>query len=155
MFTLLFISIIANVLPPVYAHSSDSSVSTSWFHRVSSASADGSWLWGWAWGADNIVSVVDRSPPVNFVSRPASFGRMIEDVVNGYGIPMNAFTATCSDDEERYRKLGMNDKPNLGCPRLCPSGGHMPEPEENWIAIVQRGNCSFVAKVNKVNIYIL
>ena len=75
------------------------SVMTSWFRRVTSTSADGSWLWQWAWGADNTVSVVDRSPPVSFVSRPASFGRILEDAVNGYGIPMNAFTVLCNDTE--------------------------------------------------------
>ncbi|EJC98919.1 uncharacterized protein FOMMEDRAFT_95273 [Fomitiporia mediterranea MF3/22] len=137
-----------NITPPVYAYSGNSPISTSWFRRVNTASADSSWLWGWAWGADNTVSVVDRSPPVSFVSRPASFGRMIEDAVNGYGIPMNAFTMSC-DEEENDKIPIWNLEPNLGCPKLCPSGNHMPEPEESWIAIVQRGNCSFVAKVRE------
>ena len=149
--TLLFAIMSSNVLSPVYArNNSNTSASTSWFHRIHPSSADGSWLWGWM-GADNVVSVVDRSPPVSFVSRPASFGRMIEDVVNGYGIPMNAFTVSCSEDRKISRRL--EEGPNLGCPRLCPSGGHMPEPSEAWIAIVQRGNCSFVSKVSTLFAY--
>ena len=60
----------------------------------------------------------------------------------GYGIPMNAFTVSCNDQDR-------NDSiKNLGCPNLCLiDGGHMPEPEDSWIAIIQRGNCSFVEKV--------
>ena len=167
IFVLLFITLnsIGTSIPGAYAHLEDkvrdgsadvqSHVLTNWFRHVSSTSSDGSWLWGWAWGADNTVSVVDRSPPVSFVSRPASFGRVIEDALNGYGIPMNSFTVQCHDDKNKTRNLfgyrhgdlfeGIG--PNLGCPRLCPSGNHMPLPEESWIAIVQRGNCSFVSKV--------
>ncbi|KAH8109290.1 hypothetical protein DFH11DRAFT_1548417 [Phellopilus nigrolimitatus] len=135
------------VVQPVLAHSGSQGLS-SWFRRMSTASADGGWLWGWAWGADNTVSVVDRSPPVSFTSRPASFGRMLEDAIMGYGIPMNAFTVTCGEEYAGSSK-DLNLSTNLGCPKLCPAGGHMPEPEESWIAIVQRGNCSFVDKVRE------
>ena len=30
---------------------------------------DRSWFGGWAWGPDNTVSIVNRSPPVTFPSR--------------------------------------------------------------------------------------
>src|SRR5258708_7174655 len=42
-------------------------------------SADRSWLWNAWWGADSSVSVVDRTPPLTFVARPASFGRNLDD----------------------------------------------------------------------------
>lgn len=148
-----------------------------WLRRLTGANAGegsnaGGWWLGWAWGADATVSVVDRSSPVELAARPASFGRAIEDPVMGYGIPMNAFTVPCEDigddedetggggdgrDRERvYRGVGSRrvwaladaEKENLGCPRLCPAGAHMPSSEEAWIAIVQRGRCSFVEKVS-------
>lgn len=37
-----------------------------------SAKSERSWLWGWAWGAESIVSVVDRSPVLSFPSRPGT-----------------------------------------------------------------------------------
>lgn len=144
---------------------------TGWWRRATSVTSDGSWLWGWAWGAESIVSVVDRSTPVSFPSRPASFGPLIEDPVLGYGIPMNAFTVPCSDNGEdqprkkRGRRGGDGDdeygfpgmhthtyaqkSTNLGCPKLCTIGEKIPEPSNSWIAIVQRGQCSFVEKVRE------
>lgn len=132
--------------------------------------ASGWWL-GWAWGADATVSVVDRAPPVALAARPASFGRVLEDPVMGYGIPLNSFTVPCEDigdgaDDEnvggnrgrqanrgtgsrRVWALVSSQKENLGCAHLCPAGAHMPSPEEAWIAIVQRGRCSFVEKVSR------
>lgn len=143
----IIFSVLCNLTTSAYADPlpSNGSAMTNWFRRVSSSSADGSWLWGWAWGTDDTVSVVDRSPPVSFVSRPASFGKILEDAVNGYGIPMNAFTVRCNDSRKVNMMMEGTDA-NLGCPRLCPSGNHLPRAEESWIAIVQRGNCSFVAK---------
>ena len=120
---------------------------TNWLRRVTTTSSDGNWLWGWAWGADNTVTVVERSPPVSFPSRPASFGYMIEDSLMGYGIPMNAFTTECDEDGQVYER---DPSSNLGCPRLCEVGDHIPSAEDAWIAIVQRGKCSFVDKVNVV-----
>lgn len=148
-----------------------------WLRRLTSASASegnsaGGWWLGWAWGADATVSIVDRAPPVSLAARPASFGRAIEDPVMGYGIPMNSFTIPCEDLEDgsegesgsgigdwrRYANRGLGGRrvwalastarENLGCPRLCPKGAHLPSPEEAWIAIVQRGKCSFVDKVS-------
>ncbi|THH07714.1 hypothetical protein EW145_g3199 [Phellinidium pouzarii] len=153
--SLAFLSAVdSGTVPPVYAQSAGSPSLGSWLRRVSSAGADGSWLWGWAWGADNTVSVVDRSPPVSFTSRPASFGRMLEDAIMGYGIPMNAFTVQCGEEYEDARHESQafkneNSSSNLGCPKLCPASAHMPEPSESWIAIVQRGKCSFVEKVRE------
>ncbi|KLO08543.1 transferrin receptor ectodomain, apical domain-containing protein [Schizopora paradoxa] len=140
---------------------------TNFIRKFSSTSADGGWFWGgWIWGADSIVSVVDRSPTVSFASRPASFGPTFEDSVMGYGIPMNAFTIPCQDNSGRGNSsedadrgghywlsentsASMHYAPNLGCPRLCPYGEHIPDASESWIAIVQRGTCSFVAKVRE------
>lgn len=143
----------------VQAHSSGHPTLSGWLRKVTAASSDGGWLWGWAWGADSTVSVVERSPPVYFTSRPASFGPLIEEAVNGYGIPMSAFTEPCPDDKDG--KSGGGDWPtglgeglvpgkNVGCPKLCLSAGHDgPEPSESWIAIVQRGQCQFVEKVRE------
>jgi len=135
----------------------------SWLRKVSAASSDGGWLWGWAWGTDSTVSVVDRSPPVNFLSRPASFGPIIEDAVMGYGIPMDAFTVPCPGDGDIHGHVGseitgngsdmgleLRGTTNLGCPKLCMADGHdVPEASESWIAIVQRGQCQFVEKVRE------
>ncbi|KAI5120136.1 hypothetical protein M0805_001904 [Coniferiporia weirii] len=144
--SLAFLSAVdSGTVPSVYARSENNPTLGSWLRRVSTAGADGSWLWGWAWGADNTVSIVDRSPPVSFTSRPASFGRILEDAIMGYGIPMNAFTVQCGEEGS----LEEDANENLGCPKLCPAGAHMPEPSESWIAIVQRGKCSFVDKVRE------
>ncbi|TDL17749.1 hypothetical protein BD410DRAFT_794045 [Rickenella mellea] len=120
-----------------------------WLRKVSAASGgDAGWIWGWAWGADSTVAVVDRSPPVIFESRPASFGAMLDDPLLGYVIPMSSFTVPCvntTDDEE----VRISEKNNLGCPRLCVVGPHEPERTESWIALVQRGTCQFVLKVRE------
>jgi len=141
---------------------------SNFIRKLSSTSGDGNWFWGgWLWGADSIVSVVDRSPTVILASRPASFGPIFEDAVMGYGISMNAFTVPCRNDthrgnwsedarhgshlwqpEEAFASM-LYHAPNLGCPQLCPYGEHIPDASESWIAIVQRGTCSFVAKVRE------
>ncbi|KAH9980154.1 hypothetical protein BGW80DRAFT_1248434 [Lactifluus volemus] len=88
-------------------------------HPFFSFRLDQSWLWGWAWGTDTTVSVVDRSPPVIFLSRPAGFGADLSDPLLGYVIPLNAID------------------PNI------------PERLEPWIALVQRGACQFVSKARE------
>jgi E3 ubiquitin-protein ligase RNF13/E3 ubiquitin-protein ligase RNF167 len=106
---------------------------------------DQSWLWGWAWGPDSTVSIVDRSPPVTFPSRPAGFGAELSDPLLGYVIPLNSFTAPCSNKTATSDL----DSPNLGCPSLCSEDPDIPERLEPWIALVQRGHCQFVSKARE------
>ncbi|KAN0123535.1 hypothetical protein V8E52_002867 [Russula decolorans] len=106
---------------------------------------DQSWLWGWAWGPDSTVSIVDRSPPVTFPSRPAGFGAELSDPLLGYVIPLNSFTVPCSNEAATSH----NDSLNLGCPSLCVIDPNIPERLEPWIALVQRGACQFVSKARE------
>lgn len=103
-----------------------------------------SWLWGWAWGAENKVSIVDRSPALSFASRPAAFGAELKEPLLGYVIPLSSFTAPCSDTISFAEP-----PPNLGCPRLCIHGPNEPEHGDTWIALIQRGECEFVSKVRE------
>ena len=139
-----------------------------------SSATDGGWFWGWGWGIDSTVSVVDRSPPVNFASRPASFGPLMDEPLLGYAIPMASFTVPCKSDKRKKRSGGHDndsgddddrgwgstksvdshysgDDPdiveNLGCPKLCLAGKN--KPTDSWIAFVQRGECQFVDKVRE------
>lgn len=105
--------------------------------------SEAGWIWNWAWGAESTVSIVDRSPPLTFPSRPASFGRELEEPLLGYVIPMASFTQPClplDDDTSSHNN-------NTGCPKLCLSGEH--RPTDTWIALVQRGGCEFAAKVRE------
>src|SRR5580692_1717440 len=86
---------------------------------------DQSWLWGWAWGPDSTVSIVDRSPPVTFPSRPAGFGAELSDPLLGYVIPLNSFTGSCSNTTATATSL--IDSPNLGCPSLCSIDPNIPQ----------------------------
>lgn len=106
---------------------------------------DQSWLWGWAWGPDSTVSIVDRSPPVTFPSRPAGFGAELSDPLLGYVIPLNSFTVPCSNETISP----VIDFPNLGCPSLCSIDPDIPQRLEPWIALVQRGACQFVSKARE------
>ncbi|KAF9262850.1 hypothetical protein L218DRAFT_987884 [Marasmius fiardii PR-910] len=106
------------------------------------ANSDKGWV-SWIWGAESTVSVVDRSPIISFASRPAAFGEEIEAPILGYVIPLSSFTVPCGNQSQ------VDPPPNSGCPKLCISGPHEPEPSEPWIALVQRGRCEFVAKVRE------
>ncbi|TFY69466.1 hypothetical protein EVJ58_g361 [Rhodofomes roseus] len=108
---------------------------------------ESSWLWGWAWAADGTVSVVDRSPPVTFPARPASFGAELSDPLLGYVLPLTAFTVPCDDPDSNLTHHRAD--PTLGCPQLCVRGPHTPDPSESWIALVQRGGCPFVEKARQ------
>ncbi|EJF63506.1 hypothetical protein DICSQDRAFT_134945 [Dichomitus squalens LYAD-421 SS1] len=116
-----------------------------------SARDDSSWLWGWAWASDGTVSVVDRTPPVTFPARPASFGAELADPLLGYVIPLSSFTSPCPQDggDETNRTRFFEADPVLGCPELCISGDHTPEDADTWIALVQRGGCPFVEKARQ------
>ena len=73
----------------------------------------------------------------------------------GYVIPMASFTVPCSgsdnsDADEVWTRdghLGVN----YGCPPLCVMDEQVekPDSEETWIALVQRGGCSFAEKVRE------
>ncbi|KAF7332354.1 Mismatch repair-related protein [Mycena kentingensis (nom. inval.)] len=111
-----------------------------------SVKSERSWLWSWAWGAESTVSIVDRSPAVSFASRPAAFGAEISDPILGYVIPLSSFTVPCASNASESELLPTNH----GCPRLCISGPHHPDPSDTWIALVQRGGgCEFVKKVRE------
>ncbi|EGN98507.1 hypothetical protein SERLA73DRAFT_183556 [Serpula lacrymans var. lacrymans S7.3] len=116
------------------------------FRKVSATSAEGSWLWGWVWGAESTVSVVDRSPSLSYPARPAAFGPELDLPLLGYVIPMSSFTSPCPDNDS---KAVFDEASNFGCPTLCVSGPHEPDPKESWIALVQRGHCPFVDKVRE------
>ncbi|PCH33929.1 hypothetical protein WOLCODRAFT_62954 [Wolfiporia cocos MD-104 SS10] len=144
---LLALLALAPLLHPAHAHPAD------WLHRFSaSAREDGSWFWGWAWAADGAVSIVDRSPSVTFPARPASFGLELAEPLLGYVIPLVAFTVPCAgnDSHEDTTTRYYNADPVQGCPHLCVAdGGHSPDPNESWIALVQRGGCPFVEKARQ------
>ena len=108
-----------------------------------------SWLWSWAWGAENKVSIVDRSPPVSFVSRPAAFGPELNQPLLGYVIPLSSFTVPCATQCNVSSSSSDEPPTNLGCPPLCISGSHVPDQGDTWIALVQRGECEFVSKVRE------
>ena len=120
-----------------------------WFRKFStSARQDTSWLWSWAWAADGTVSVVDRSPPLIYPARPASFGQELSDPLLGYVIPLSSFTSACPSNNTSTTFTSSPD-PALGCPELCVDGPNQPERSETWIALVQRGGCPFVEKARQ------
>jgi E3 ubiquitin-protein ligase RNF13/E3 ubiquitin-protein ligase RNF167 len=92
---------------------------------------------------DQVHFTADINPSVlNFFFRIlAAFGAEINDPILGYVIPLSSFTTPC---------LHNNTSPGLdnsGCPDLCITGPN--EPTEDWIALVQRGQCEFVKKVRE------
>lgn len=120
-----------------------------WFRNLklsTTSRQDTSWLWSWAWAADGTVSVVDRSPPLIYPARPASFGRELTDPLLGYVIPLSAFTSPCASNNDSYPFV---PDPVQGCPDLCVDGPARPERSETWIALVQRGGCPFVEKARQ------
>ncbi|KZT61793.1 transferrin receptor ectodomain, apical domain-containing protein [Calocera cornea HHB12733] len=75
---------------------------------------------------------------VSFSSRPAAFGLRIVNApgLSGHLIPMSQLLPHCPSAAS-------------SCPPLCP---HYPFPHlenEGWIALIQRGECSFVEKVRE------
>jgi len=146
--------------------------------QVQSQGSERGIFFSW-WGLDSSVSIVDRSPPITFTARPASFGLDLEEPLLGYVIPLDAFTVPCEGDDSdpdpdsdwvsvdsvneavedsgggRNPKEGfVSDKPtdtpgNLGCPKVCVGGPYEPDPNDPWIALVQRGGCQFVDKARE------
>lgn len=112
-----------------------------------SRSDKGGWLFNWTFGwGESTVSVVDRSPPLTFSARPATFGSELEDPLLGYVIPLSSFTTPCASANASNV---LSDGDNLACETLCTNGPHKPDPTETWIALVQRGQCQFVDKVRE------
>ncbi|TEB40044.1 hypothetical protein FA13DRAFT_1680061 [Coprinellus micaceus] len=107
------------------------------------AKSERSLFWGWAWGTESTVSIVDRTPPISFPSRPAAFGAEINDPILGYVIPLASFTKPCPGNSSSLEEVPENS----GCPNLCLVGDH--QPGDIWIALVQRGKCEFVKKVRE------
>ncbi|KAI0826857.1 hypothetical protein BC628DRAFT_1319633 [Trametes gibbosa] len=144
MIILLFLTVFAHILA--------SEARSSWLHRFNPGSRDdSSWLWSWAWSSDGTVSVVDRSPPITFPARPASFGAELTDPLLGYVIPLSSFTVPCpyNPDNSTSRRTAFDPNPVLGCPELCTNGENEPETMDTWIALVQRGGCPFVEKARQ------
>ncbi|KAF8527346.1 hypothetical protein JB92DRAFT_2698718 [Gautieria morchelliformis] len=112
-----------------------------------------SWLWGLVWGDDSTVTVVDRTPVLNFNARPAAFGPASD--VLGYLIRVEDFSVPCDEDGDDAAPNGTAKwhreevKARHGCPRLCVRGKDKPESSETWMALVMRGGCTFVEKVRE------
>ncbi|KAI0769029.1 hypothetical protein BD413DRAFT_87084 [Trametes elegans] len=142
---LVLLAFAGNIAPRAHALPSD------WLRKFTPSSRDdGSWLWSWAWASDGTVSVVDRSPPVTFPARPASFGAELSDPLLGYVIPLSSFMAPCPyDSGNTTHRYPFEADPVLGCPPLCLSGSTQPDPSDTWIALVQRGGCPFVEKARQ------
>jgi len=134
----LFVLLLGILVFQVQAHP------LSFLHKFSATSQEGGWLWGWVWGAESFVSVPDRSPPLTFHSRPADFGLELQESLLGYVIPMSSFTTPCATNNTTPE----GHHSNSGCPKLCINGPRRPDLGESWIALVQRGHCSFVDKVS-------
>lgn len=66
--------------------------------QVKSQASERGLFFSW-WGLDSSVSIVDRSPPITFTARPASFGRDLEEPLLGYVIPLDSFTVPCESDD--------------------------------------------------------
>lgn len=77
------------------------------------------------WGLDSSVSIVDRSPPITFTARPASFGQELEDPLLGYVIPLDAFTVPCDEvDSESDSDAAWRSEERVGvAPEDSSSGG--------------------------------
>lgn len=140
---LLPLYLLGAVAFPAYGHPLD------WLPRASD-STDRAWsLWGLFWMPDATVTVV-RNEPVTFLSRPAGFGGALAHSRLGYVIPLSSFTAPCANGTAATFPIdSLEDVQNLGCPRLCITGPHVPDPTEPWIALVQRGECQFVEKARE------
>ncbi|TFK89716.1 hypothetical protein K466DRAFT_486208 [Polyporus arcularius HHB13444] len=140
---LLVLALSSPLLPHAASHPVD------WLRKFNPGSRDdSSWLWSWAWASDGSVSIVDRSPPVTFPARPASFGAELTDPLLGYVIPLSSFTAPCPPGTSNST-YSFEADPVYGCPELCISGPHEPERTDTWIALVQRGGCPFVEKARQ------
>jgi len=143
--------------------------------QVKSQNSERGIFFSW-WGLDSSVSIVDRSPPITFTARPASFGLSLEEPLLGYVIPLDAFTVPCKKNDSESDKMTVesvdevfddssgsekpteaglvSDKPtdtpdNLGCPKVCVGGPYEPGSNDPWIALVQRGGCQFVDKARE------
>ena len=92
-------------------------------------------------------------------SRSAAFGPRISQAPGllGYVLPLNSFTYPCEKNTSvsRPRPAPMSglqtsddNSENWGCPSLCLFDDNL-KPTETWIALVQRGNCSFVDKIRE------
>ena len=147
LYLVFFASVVS--FPVLHAHAHPIQ---DWMFTISPGiqSSERNWWWNW-WGIDSSVSIVDRSPPLTFLARPASFGQDLDSPLLGYVIPLDSFTKPCSNHSFISSSASpIIDTPlNIGCPSVCLDGPHEPDPEEPWIALVQRGGCQFVEKARE------
>lgn len=103
----------------------------------------------------NVAQLKDHEPMISFLSRPAQFGPHITEQpgLPGYLIPISALTTKCpanaTSSRPRSLPLGNDGLPdNFACLPIC-TDPSIPRPTgtENWIALVQRGECPFADKV--------
>ncbi|KDQ17452.1 hypothetical protein BOTBODRAFT_29635 [Botryobasidium botryosum FD-172 SS1] len=92
--------------------------------------------------------VQDHDPIVAFVSRPAAFGSRISASpgLTGYVLPLSSFTHACPSPIAISSANATRAPDNFGCPPLCIRPPHRPDEDENWIALVERGECPFADK---------
>lgn len=98
-------------------------------------------------GSQDLVRILDL--PASWCpnsSHTAAFGAELGNPLLGYVIPISSFTEPCAANESYHETP---KELNWGCPSLCVTGPHQPEPAETWIALVQRGGCEFVHKVRE------
>ncbi len=90
---------------------------------------------------------------ISFLSRPASFGPHITEQpgLPGYLIPVSSLIKPCPTSRKHpFPTRSDEDLPdNVSCLPICadPSTPHPTRVTENWIALVQRGQCPFAEKV--------
>lgn len=104
-----------------------------------------------------LLTVLTRFLP-ELDSRSAAFGPRISQAPGllGYVLPLSSFTYPCQKNSSSPRPapapipatLQDETDENWGCPSLCLFDEER-KPAETWIALVQRGNCSFVDKVRE------
>ncbi|KAG9037340.1 hypothetical protein FRB95_005980 [Tulasnella sp. JGI-2019a] len=107
----------------------------------------------WSW-SQSFIDVISSDPVKEFVSRPASFGPHIteEPGLPGYLIPVSSLPSKCpvGNPLPPVTPTRQTDLPdNLGCPIVCGQAVMFPKATtmaENWIALVQRGECPFADK---------
>lgn len=88
--------------------------------------------------------------PLLTESRSAAFGPRVTQAPGllGYVLPLSSFTYPCPSNSTML-PVDDDGPENWGCPELCVIDDSRKPDKETWIALVQRGDCSFVDKVRE------